>query len=54
MKKRIFAAVLIVLVLAILIFSTWQMFQGNFAAAMSSMPLLLLFYLFLVSRSRGG
>jgi hypothetical protein len=53
-KKRLFAAVLIVLVLAVLAFSTWQLFQGNFAAAMSSMPLLLLFYLFLASRSRGG
>lgn len=54
MKQRIFAAVLILIVVAILAFSTWQMFEGNFAAAMSSMPLLLLFYLFLASRSRRG
>lgn len=54
MKQRFFAGVLVLFVLAILAFSTWQLFQGNFAAAMSSMPLLLLFYLFLASRSGRG
>lgn len=53
MKHRLFAAVLILLVVAILGFSTWQMFLGNFGAAMASMPLLLMFYLLLASRSRG-
>lgn len=50
--QRIFAAFQILIVLSIICFGTWQMFLGNFAAAMSSMPLLLVFYLFLSVRSR--
>ena len=54
MMRRIFAAMQILIVLAIITFSTWQLFQGNFAAGMASMPLLLIFYLFLSSRSKRG
>jgi hypothetical protein len=46
-----FAAVLqIAAVLAIIGFSTWQFVQGNLAAGMSAFPLLIVYYLFVVSR----
>lgn len=52
MMQRLAAIVLVLLVLGVITFSTWQLFRGNFAAAMASMPLLLLFYLFLTSRRK--
>jgi hypothetical protein len=40
-------------VLAIIVFSTWQFFQGNLAAGMSAFPLLIIYYLFVTVRRRG-
>jgi hypothetical protein len=31
-------------------FSTWQLFQGNLEAAFSSLPFLLIVYLFVIRR----
>jgi hypothetical protein len=41
------AYILFLMVVSIVSFSTWQLFQGNLAAAFSSLPLLLVTYLFL-------
>ncbi len=47
--NRPIAIVLIVLITASLIFSTFALFQGNFAAALSVYPLLILAYFFIRS-----
>jgi len=40
------ALLLIAYVLAIIVYSTWQMFKGNFETAFSSLPFLIIAYLF--------
>lgn len=35
--------------LAVICFGTWQLFCGNFAAAFSSLPFLLIIYLFVMA-----
>jgi len=40
------ACILILYVLAIIGYSTWQMFTGNLEAAFSSLPFLVIAYLF--------
>jgi membrane protein implicated in regulation of membrane protease activity len=41
---------MIVFVLAIVSFGTWQLFQGNLEAAFSTFPFLLIIYLFIKPR----
>ena len=41
---------MIVFVLSIVSFGTWQLFQGNLEAAFSTFPFLLIIYLFLKPR----
>lgn len=36
--------------LCVIAFSTWQLFAGNFVAAFSGLPFLLIIYLFVLSR----
>jgi hypothetical protein len=45
--KKISAYLLILLVVVVVGFSTWQLFRGNLEAAFSSLPLLLVTYFFL-------
>jgi hypothetical protein len=44
-------AILLTLFVVFLVgFSTWQLFQGNLEAAFSSLPFLLIVYLFVMRR----
>ncbi|MBT1076372.1 hypothetical protein KJB29_14075 [Geobacter grbiciae] len=45
--NRLVSIFLVVFVIALVSFGTWQLFLGNFEAAFSSAPFLLIVYLFL-------
>jgi hypothetical protein len=47
--KKISALFLTIFVLCIVTFGTWQLYQGHFEAAFSSLPFLLIMYLFVKS-----
>lgn len=38
--------------LAVILFGTWQLFAGNFTAAFSSLPFLLIIYLYVIQSTR--
>lgn len=44
--NKLFASFLIVMVLSIVGFGTWQLFLGNWEAAFSAFPFLLVLYFF--------
>ena len=48
--KKLPAILLFVFVLFLVAFSTWQLFHGNLEAAFSSLPFLLIIYLFVMRR----
>ena len=48
--KKLPAILLFIFVLFLVAFSTWQMFLGNLEAAFSSLPFLLIIYLFVMRR----
>ena len=48
--KKLPAILLTAFVLFLVAFSTWQLFQGNLEAAFSSLPFLLIIYLFVMRR----
>jgi len=48
--KRLPALLLTLFVLFLVAFSTWQLFLGNLEAAFSSLPFLLIIYLFVMRR----
>ena len=48
--KKLPAILLTVFVLFLMGFSTWQLFHGNIEAAFSSLPFLLIIYLFVMRR----
>jgi len=48
--KKLPAILLFIFVLFLVAFSTWQMFHGNLEAAFSSLPFLLIIYLFVMRR----
>jgi len=48
--KKLPAILLTVFVLFLVAFSTWQLFNGNIEAAFSSLPFLLIIYLFVMRR----
>jgi hypothetical protein len=48
--KRLPALLLLIFVLFLVVFSTWQLFHGNIEAAFSSLPFLLIIYLFVMRR----
>lgn len=50
MFKKLPSILLIVFVLFLVAFSTWQLFQGNLEAAFSALPFLLIVYLFVIRR----
>ena len=47
--NRLASVILILIVSSLVCFGTWQLFLGNFEAAFSSAPFLLIIYLFLKS-----
>jgi hypothetical protein len=48
--KKLPAILLTVFVFFLVTFSTWQLFKGNLEAAFSSLPFLLIVYLFVMRR----
>jgi succinate dehydrogenase hydrophobic anchor subunit len=48
--QKLPAVILIIFVLFLVAFSTWQLFHGNLEAAFSSLPFLLIVYLFVMRR----
>ncbi|MDA8415362.1 MAG: hypothetical protein M0023_16430 [Desulfobacteraceae bacterium] len=48
--KKLPSVLLTLFVIFLVAFSTWQLFQGNLEAAFSSLPLLLIIYLFVIRR----
>ena len=50
MMKKLPSILLFVFVLFLVAFSTWQLFHGNLEAAFSSLPFLLIIYLFVMRR----
>jgi len=48
--KKLPVILLIIFVLFLMVFSTWQLSQGNLEAAFSSLPFLLIIYLFVMRR----
>jgi hypothetical protein len=48
--KKLPAILLIIFVIFLVAFSTWQLFHGNIEAAFSSLPFLLIIYLFVMRR----
>lgn len=48
--KKVPAILLCLFVLFLVGFSTWQLFLGNLEAAFSSLPFLLIVYLFVMRR----
>lgn len=52
MKRKIAAAVQIVIILLIIGFGTYQLYQGNFEASISTMPFLIVYYLFVTMRQK--
>jgi hypothetical protein len=49
MQRKIFACIMIGVVLLLVAFATWEMFRGNLAAAMSTFPVLVVVYLFVLA-----
>jgi hypothetical protein len=48
--KKLPIILLFIFVLFLVAFSTWQLFHGNLEAAFSSLPFLLIIYLFVMRR----
>ena len=44
--------ILLVFVIALVVFATWQLFAGNLAASFSTFPFLLIAYLFVLKLGR--
>ena len=52
LPRKIFAWVLIAVVLVLIAFATRELYRGNLAAAMSTFPVLLVVYLFVLADQR--
>lgn len=48
--KKLPIIILLLFVLFLIVFCTWQLFQGNFEAAFLTLPFLLIVYLFVIRR----
>ncbi|HWI40691.1 MAG TPA: hypothetical protein VNX25_04315 [Verrucomicrobiae bacterium] len=46
--KRIFPALALLMAVSLIVFGTWQLFQGNLEASFSTLPVLLALYFLLV------
>jgi hypothetical protein len=47
--KRIIVVIQIIIIILIVGFSTWQLYLGNFEAALAGFPFLIAYYLLVVS-----
>jgi len=47
--KKVSAFLLLLFLLGLFAFSTWQLFRGNLEAAFSVFPFLLILYFFVIS-----
>lgn len=45
--NKVAAVFIILFTVAVITFGTWQLFKGNFAAAFSAFPFLLIIYFFI-------
>jgi len=52
MNKKIAAVIQIVFILLVVGFGTYQLYQGNFEASFSTMPFLIVYYLFVTVRQK--
>jgi hypothetical protein len=50
--KKLGLMLLLVFVIGLVVFSTWQLYAGNLVAAFSTLPFLLIIYLFVLSLRR--
>jgi len=48
--KVIAAWAQVVIVVLIVVYSTWQLFAGNFAQSFATLPFLFVYYVFVVAR----
>ena len=46
------ALVMLCFVIFLVVFATWQFYQGNLEAAMSTLPFLVIVYLFMVNQRK--
>jgi hypothetical protein len=55
MLRKISAAVQVMVVVSVIAFGTYQLYKGNFEASMTTLPFLVVYYLFVTSwRKRIG
>jgi len=50
--KRIQAVIHLIVIILIVGFGTWQLYLGNFEPAFTTLPLLIIYYVFIVARQR--
>lgn len=50
--KRFPAFIQLIVIILIVGFGTWQLYLGNFEPAFATLPLLLIYYVFIISRQR--
>lgn len=49
---KFWAVLQIVVIVTIVVYSTYQFYRGNFELAFSTLPLLMVYYVFVIGRSR--
>ena len=49
---KILALVQVIFVTLIVVYTTWQLFLGNFEQALAPFPFLLLYYVFVIARQK--
>ena len=52
MNRKIAAVIQIVFILLVIGFGTYELYQGNFEASISTMPFLIVYYLFVTARHK--
>lgn len=50
--RRIAALIQVIVIILLVGFSTWQLFLGNFEAAFATLPLLIVYYVFVTAKQR--
>jgi hypothetical protein len=54
MFRKLAALLQIVIILLVIGFGTYQLYQGNFEASMTTLPFLIVYYLFVTSWQKRG
>jgi hypothetical protein len=52
--NKLSVILLLVFVLGLVVFATWQLFAGNLEASFSTLPFLLIIYLFVLKLRRSA